>query len=168
MLCGHCVFTPAGAENFFSLPNHVHSFSRQRCVPSVNPPCLLLHFPRDRDLNALTWTPSPIKCTMFYRDPVSLHFHNSCMGLLFHAGWHARQERQAPMVSFPTDKIRISCSIILHLGTPKVSACVNGQEMHILPQAWRDIWCLKTTEKTDITSYIAGKYIHDYVGLCNV
>lgn len=29
--------------------------------------------------------PSPIKCTMFYRDPVSLHLHNSYVGLLFHA-----------------------------------------------------------------------------------
>jgi hypothetical protein len=39
--------------------------------------------------------------------------------------------------------------------------------MHILPQAWRDIWRLKTAEKTDITSYIAGKSIHVYEGLRN-
>lgn len=70
-------------------------------------------------------------------------------------------------MSFRTNEIRISCSIILHLGTPKESACVNGKELHVLPQAWRDIWCLKTTEMTDITSYIDGKSIHDYEGLRN-
>jgi hypothetical protein len=34
--------------------------------------------------------------------------------------------------------------------------------MHSFSEAWRDIWYLKTTEETNVTSYIAGKTIYDY------
>jgi len=105
---------------------------------------------------------------MFYGDLASLQFHNSYIGLLFHAGLTCATGAPSSngVISHKRDTYFLQSNPASRNAKGKC-VCVNGQEMHILPQAWRDICCLKTTVKTDIASYIAEKSIHDYAGLRN-